>query len=110
MIPLSSLTERQRFWYQHLQQAFEQPLSLTEYAQRHGLSVSALYSAKGILKAKGMLADEVAAKPARFSAVAVIGSTPCGCMVRIPGLSLEMSSPPSPTWLAALSQALERDA
>ena len=54
MIPLSSLTERQRFWYQHLQQAFEQPISLTEYAHRHGLSVSALYSAKGILKAKGV--------------------------------------------------------
>ena len=110
MVPLSSLTERQRFWYKHLQQALEQPLSLTEYAHRQGLSVSALYSAKGILKAKGVLADEVAVPSARFSAVAVIGSTPCGCTVRLPGLSLELSSPPSPTWLAALSQALEHDA
>ncbi|MBI5450155.1 MAG: hypothetical protein HY940_02245 [Gammaproteobacteria bacterium] len=106
---LSSLSERQRYWYQHLQQACEQQLSLLEYAQRQGLSASALYSAKGVLKAKGVLADE-GVRPARFSAVTVIGNTPGGCTVRMPGLSLELSSPPSPSWLAALSQALGRDA
>jgi hypothetical protein len=107
---LSTLTERQRFWYQHLQQAHEQQLPLMEYAQQQGLSASALYAAKGVLKNKGMLRDETAAATVQFSAVRVIGDAPGGCTVRLPGLILELSLLPSPTWLAALSQSLERDA
>ena len=108
MSSLSSLTKRQRFWHQHLQQAHEQQMPLTEYAQQNGLSASALYAAKGVLKSKGMLSDETAVTTVQFSAVRVIGSAPGSCMVRLPGLILELSTLPSPAWLAALSQSLER--
>lgn len=110
MSSLSSLTERQRFWHQHIQQAHEQQLSLTEYAQQNGLSASALYAAKGVLKSKGVLRDETAAATVQFSAVRVIGNAPASCTVRIGGLTLELSSLPSPAWLTALSQSLERGA
>jgi len=110
MSSLSSLTERQRFWHQHIQQAHEQQVPLTEYAQRHGLSASALYAAKGVLKNKGVLRDDTAAETVQFSAVRVIGSAPGSCTIRLPGLILELSSLPSPAWLAALSQSLERGA
>jgi hypothetical protein len=110
MSALPSLTERQRFWHQHLQQAQEQQVPLTEYAQQHGLSTSALYAAKGVLKSKGVLRDETAGGTVQFSAVRVIGSASGSCTVRIAGLTLELSLLPSPTWLAALSQSLERGA
>jgi hypothetical protein len=106
----SSLTERQRFWHQHIQQAHEQQLPLTEYAQQNGLSASALYAAKGVLKSKGVLSDEAAVGTVQFSAVRIIGDAPCSCTLRLPGLILELSSLPSPNWLAALSQTLERGA
>jgi len=108
MSALSSLTERQRFWHQHIQQAHDQQVPLAEYAQQQGLSASALYAAKGVLKSKGMLSDETAVTTVQFSAVRVIGSAPGSCTVRLPGLILELSSLPSPSWLAALSQTLER--
>jgi hypothetical protein len=110
MSSLSSLTERQRFWHQHLTQAQEKQVPLTEYAQQQGLSASALYAAKGVLKSKGVLSDETARMAVQFSAVRVIGNVPGSCTVRMPGLILELSSLPSPSWLAALSQTLERSA
>ena len=110
MSSLSSLTERQRFWHQHIQQAHEQQLPLTEYAQQNGLSASALYAAKGVLKGKGVLSDETAVGTVQFTAVRVISDALGGCTVRMPGLILELSSLPSPSWLAALSQTLERGA
>jgi hypothetical protein len=106
MSAISLLTERQRFWHQHLQRAQEQQVPLTEYAQQHGLSASALYAAKGVLKSKGLLCDETAVAAVQFSAVSVIGNAPGSCTVRLPGVTLELSSLPSPTWLAALSQSL----
>lgn len=94
MSALSSLTERQRFWHQHLQRAHDQQVPLTEYAQQHGLSASALYTAKGVLKSKGVLSDETAVAAVRFSAVRVNGSTACGCTIRLPGLQIDLSSLP----------------
>ncbi len=49
----SSLTERQRFWLEHLRACGSG--SLKAYAEQHALEVSALYEAKSRLKRKGML-------------------------------------------------------
>ncbi len=56
----SSLTERQRFWLEHLRACGSG--SLKAYAVQHALEVSSLYEAKSRLKRKGMLD----AAPARF--------------------------------------------
>lgn len=47
------LTERQRFWLQHLQACGNG--SLKAYAGAHGLSLSALYQAKSTLRRRGQL-------------------------------------------------------
>jgi len=47
------LTERQRFWLQHLQACGNG--SLKAYAAAHGLSLSALYQAKSTLRRRGQL-------------------------------------------------------
>ena len=49
----SSLTERQRFWLEHLRACGSG--SLKAYAEQHALAVNALYEAKSRLKRKGML-------------------------------------------------------
>jgi hypothetical protein len=38
------LTERQRFWLQHLQAAEQAGVRLSDYAEREGLSVQAIYA------------------------------------------------------------------
>ena len=49
----SSLTERQRFWLEHLRACGSG--SLKVYAEQHALEVSSLYEAKSQFKRKGML-------------------------------------------------------
>ena len=49
----SPLTERHRFWLEHLRACGSG--SLKAYAEKHALGVSSLYEAKSRLKRKGML-------------------------------------------------------
>jgi hypothetical protein len=63
MTTSSALTERQRFWLEHLRACGSG--SLKAYAEEHGLEIGALYEAKSRLKRKGMLE----AAPARFARV-----------------------------------------
>ncbi len=46
---------RERFWLDHLAHGRQQGLTLKAYAQAHGLSVSALYTARSTLKRRGVL-------------------------------------------------------
>jgi hypothetical protein len=49
------LTERQRFWLEHLRACGSGPLK--SYAEAHGLDLRALYDAKARLKRKGILSQ-----------------------------------------------------
>ena len=51
---VDSLTARQREWLTHLQAWREQGGSLKAYAGTHGLSLSALYSARQLLRQRGV--------------------------------------------------------
>lgn len=53
MTTRSTLTDRQRFWLEHLHACGTG--SLKSYADEHGLEIGALYEAKSRLKRKGML-------------------------------------------------------
>ena len=70
MKTLSALTERQRFWLEHLRACGTG--SLKSYADKHGLDIGALYEAKSRLKRKGMLD----AAPVRFTRVRCDSPTP----------------------------------
>ncbi len=58
-----SVRPRERFWLDHLRTARQQGLTLKAYAQAHGLSVSALYTARSTLKRRGVLSEPAPAPP-----------------------------------------------
>jgi len=56
MIP--ALTERQRFWLEHIRACEASGKSMAEYATEHGVKVRAMYSGRKILVNKGVLPGE----------------------------------------------------
>ena len=56
MIP--ALTERQRFWLEHIRACEASGKSMAEYATEHGVKVRAMYSVRKILVNKGVLPSE----------------------------------------------------
>ena len=59
----AGLRPRERFWLDHLRSARRQGQTLKAYAQAHGLSVSALYTARSTLKRRGVVAEPSASAP-----------------------------------------------
>jgi len=49
------LTERQRYWLEHLQACKASGKSMAEYATKHGVNTRAMYSGKKTLINKGVL-------------------------------------------------------
>ena len=64
MIP--ALTERQRYWLEHIQACEASGKSMIEYAASQGIAVRAMYGGKKILVKKGILS---ATHQARFQRV-----------------------------------------
>lgn len=102
------LTTRDRFWLGHLRGIARGGEPASEYAQRRGLSVGALYEAKRRLAKRG--AWTRAAKPVSFAPVVVrheAASARCVLRLRLgSGAELEWSSAPEVEWLAALVERL----
>jgi hypothetical protein len=67
MIP--ALTDRQRYWLEHIQACKNSGKSIAEYAAAQGFDARAMYAGKKILVKKGVLP---AARPARFHRVQVL--------------------------------------
>ena len=67
MIP--ALTDRQRYWLEHIQACETSGKSIAEYATEHGVNARAMYSGKKILVNKGVLP---ATQPTRFQRVQVM--------------------------------------
>ena len=57
------LTEKQRYWMNHITTAQSQKLSLSRYASQHNLPLKALYNWHWLLKSKGLVGAEMSAKP-----------------------------------------------
>lgn len=58
---LESLTDKERFWYEHVRQANQSGQSLSEYARTHSLNIHHFYNYRAVLRKKGLL-DAPAAK------------------------------------------------
>jgi len=67
MIP--ALTERQRYWLEHIQACEASGRSMAEYAASKGIAVRAMYSGRKTLLNKGILPAE---QSARFQRVQVM--------------------------------------
>jgi hypothetical protein len=70
MIP--ALTERQRFWLEHIQTCEASGKSIAEYAASQGITARAMYAGKKTLVKKGVLPRT---HPARFQRVQVMEAT-----------------------------------
>ena len=69
---ITTLTDRQRFWLEHIQACEAAGKSIVEYAAEHGVHVRAMYSGKKMLVNKGVLP---ATQPSRFQRVRVLAAT-----------------------------------
>lgn len=97
------------FWIAHVAAAKLESFSTSEYARRHGLSVTALYYWQRKLNSKSHVRK--AGQASKFMALevadAVAGSQSANCVLALPsGLALSMSALPSPEWLAAFVRAV----
>ncbi len=63
---IPALTDRQRYWLEHIQACEASGKSVAEYATEHGVNARAMYSGKKILVNKGILP---ATQPTRFQRV-----------------------------------------
>lgn len=95
----------EEFWAAHVAAAKLEAIPASEYARRHGLSVTALYYWQRKLKSSTGAGG--AGRGGKFVALRVAAQRPNLCTLVMPsGLLLEMSAFPSPEWLAALGRAL----
>ncbi len=67
----TALTERQRYWLDHVQACTASGKSIAEYAAAHDLAAQAMYAGKKMLIKKGVLPPT---HPARFQRAQVIGT------------------------------------
>jgi hypothetical protein len=71
------LTERQRYWLEHLKACEQSGQSSRDYAGTHGLSVSMLYTTRSAFVRQGLLPSRSTSNPPpRFDRVRVTGSEP----------------------------------
>ena len=70
MIP--ALTDRQRYWLEHVQACEASEKSIAEYAATQGIAVQTMYAGKSMLVKKGALPST---QPTRFQRVQVMAAT-----------------------------------
>jgi hypothetical protein len=105
---IAKLTPRQRELLGHLERSRESGLSMRAFAEREGLKVQDLYTAKQALKRKGLFGGHLRGR-ARFARVqfeaSVIASGGSLCLVRLAnGCCVEISCPANPeAWRAVPS-------
>ena len=98
--PSTTLTERQRFWLEHIRACGSG--SLKAYAEANGLSLGALYESKSRFRRLGLLEP---ARPGRFTRVEPAPAPPTLCRVRLPnGVFVEVACEPE-HWPALLASA-----
>jgi hypothetical protein len=88
----ATLTDRDRYWLEHVQACGASGKRMTEYAAEHGLGVRAMYDGKRALVKKGVLPPTHAA---RFQRARVVDSVACGeWRIQLPnGVSAAFSGP-----------------
>ena len=69
------LTERQRYWLNHIQSWNESGMRMSEYARDQNFPVRAMYDAKKALVKRGILPRSRASYTARFEQVQIIDSS-----------------------------------
>jgi len=106
-VPEVTLTEKQRFWLEHVRACERTGQSMRRYADEQGLEVAAFYSWKAALRRKGALGNTAQAPQLFRKAHVVDGRSAGRCRLILPtGLTLEFDSAAEPAWVAELARAL----
>jgi hypothetical protein len=71
-----SLTDRQRYWLEHIQSQNKPGMRMSEYARENKFPVRAMYDAKKALVSKGVLPRSRASYTARFESVQIVAPSP----------------------------------
>ena len=66
---ISTLTDRQRYWLEHVQACEASGKSIAAYSAEQGIAARAMYGGKKVLVKKGVLTTT---RPARFQRVPVV--------------------------------------
>ena len=101
---MSSLSEKQQFWLDHLHACDEQGITMKQYAAEYGLAIGSFYEAKASLRKKGLIDT-----PATIPLFAQATIATCGhCQLALPGgTTLTIDSHCDPLWAARLIKALQ---
>ena len=76
-----ALTERQRYWLEHIQSCEAAGKTIAEYATDQGIEAQAMYAGKKILIKKGVL---LRARPRRFQRAQVVGAVGGEWCIQLP--------------------------
>ena len=100
----TSLTEKQRFWQQHVLQARLHKGSLADYAKQQQIKVNTLYywvsvfgRNKTAVESVGFSAVQITARPSHADVILHLSSQ----------LTLQCAVLPDPQWLATLCRQLD---
>ncbi|MBC7498900.1 MAG: hypothetical protein H7315_00060 [Herminiimonas sp.] len=105
------MKKTREFWQGHVDTVKREGTSTSAYAKRHGVSLKSLYRWQRTLKCVPAL-PTTANLPVAFVSLRVaesaVDAPSSGCSLMLgTGLRLEMSSLPSPDWLATLMHAAQ---
>ena len=102
---MEGFTRVQQGWFDHLQRAERESLSIRAYALREGLSAQSLYGFRQWLKRRMDDSGRVAALP-RFASVQVaapVSDAAVACVLEFQGgLRVRLAQVPDPRWLATV--------
>ena len=102
-----TLTEKQRFWLEHVKACSESDQSMREYAKIHELDPGAFYSAKSVLRQKGVIESATSGKQPLFKKARVADRSLGRCrLVLSTGAALEFDAGTDPAWVAQLVRSL----
>ena len=94
-----------KFWQGHVAEIERDGWVVSEYAQQHGLSVTALYYWRAKLKAIPASASTAVAKFMTLNVMPAMPAAPC--VVSVGAVRVETQGLPAPEWLAALAVATQ---
>lgn len=124
------LTERQRFWLDHVRASTGFDGTMKAYAEAHGLSVAQLYSWKSKLKGEGHAIGDESAPRSRaesgertgtradlgsvnaveFLSLQLLGEPATRCQIHLPnGIRIECSAQSRAQWQAIVEACLGQD-
>ena len=103
---MTALTEKQKFWQQHVLQSRSHNGSLADYAKQYQLKVNTLYYWVGIFN-RSARTKKAAIEPIGFSAVRVSSPAAQYSLQLSSRVTLQLSVLPDPPWLAELCRQMD---